>query len=486
MKAAIIYPPVAEKGKFALLGQNRQYRYSSSAEVRIYPIIPATAATLLELHHFDVLYLDAINERISMNEFFDRMYKFEPEIAMIETKTPVIEKHWKLINKIKEEKEIKIVLVGDHVSARPKESFEHSLVDYVLTGGDYDISFLNLCLHLSDGEKLGPGIWYREEGKVKNTGHHKLIKDLDTLPFIDRELTSWNIYGEAYLYQPCTYIMTGRGCGGNTNMVGNCSFCSWQHSLWNCTARLRSPSNVADEIEILVHRYKLKEIFDDNDSGAIWNKKWLRDFHTEMKERGIIGEVLLSSNARADCLDDETCNLLKKTGFRLFKVGLESGNEKTMSRISKKESVAEIKTGVKKAKDNGLIVMLTVMVGYPWETEEDVRRTYAAARELMLYKTRFGDCLQSSVIVPYPGTPLYEEALERDWFVIDPADYEKFDMSHPVLKSHIESFEWCDRIWSIHKEPKFMLKSLLSIRTFRDLKLAYTGFKSISGHKRDF
>ncbi|HID26439.1 MAG TPA: radical SAM protein [Methanosarcinales archaeon] len=484
MKVAIIYPPIFKDGKFPLLTQNRQYRYSSSTNVRIYPIVSATSATLLK-EHFDVLYLDGINERLSMDEFLNRLYNFDPDLVMMETKTPIIKKHWKFIDKIKQEKNIKVALVGDHVSALPEESFIQSSVDYVLTGGDYDVSFLNLCLHISEGKKLGKGIWYRENG-VKNTGNYELIKDLDSLPFIDRDLTNWQLYGEAYLYKPCTYIMTGRGCGGGLNGVGICSFCSWQHSLWNCSARLRTPENVAEEIETLVNKYKLKEIFDDNESGVIWNKKWLKQFYKEMKERGLIGEVFLSSNARADCLDQKTCDLLKKIGFRLLKVGLESGNEKTLKKLCKREGVRKIKKGVQNAKDHGMKVMLTIMVGYPWETKNDVKKTYEVARELMLYKTSFGDCLQSSVIIPYPGTPLYEEGVRKDWFVIDPKDYEKYDMSMPVLKSYINPFEWCDKMWSIHKESKFILRSLLTMRSFYDLKLAYTGFKSIDAHTKDF
>ncbi|MFQ6063687.1 MAG: hypothetical protein ACE5J9_11025, partial [Methanosarcinales archaeon] len=94
MKVAIIYPPISKDGKFPLLTQNRQYRYSSSTNVRIYPIVPATSATLLK-EHFDVLYLDGINERLSMYEFLNRLYNFDPDLVMMETKTPIIKKHWK-------------------------------------------------------------------------------------------------------------------------------------------------------------------------------------------------------------------------------------------------------------------------------------------------------------------------------------------------------------------------------------------------------
>jgi radical SAM superfamily enzyme YgiQ (UPF0313 family) len=248
---------------------------------------------------------------------------------------------------------------------------------------------------------------------------------------------------------------------------------------------LRSPAHVAEEIKLMVDKYHFKEIFDDNESGAIYNKKWLAEFHNEMKDRGLIGEIILSANSRADNFDDETCELLKKTGFRLLKVGLESGSNETLKRINKKETIEQIAQGVKNAKDHGLRIKLTTMTGYPWETEDDVQKTYKITRELMTYKARFGDCLQSSVLVSYPGTPLYYEALKNDWFAIDPHNYDEYDMSKPVLKCSYDAMAWCEKIWKIHKTPLFMLRSFFSLRSFNDVEMAMIGLRSLQGHEAD-
>jgi len=323
------------------------------------------------------------------------------------------------------------------------------------------------------------------------------------LPLIDRDLTRWDIYGEAYLYQPCGYIMSGRGCGGSnsqknfksnrkvvnkyeTVMPGLCRFCIWQHSFWRCGARLQSPSKVVDEIENLYKNYGVEEVFDDNESGGIWSEEWLRDFHKEMKKRNLIGKISISSNARADSLTDSVCRLLKDTGYRLLKIGVESGNNKTLERLKKDESAEEIMAGIKRAKDYGLIAMLTTMVGYPWEDEKDAYNTYKFTKEIMLYKTHFGDSLQSSIIVPYPGTPLFKDALKNGWLVIDPKDYEKFDMAHLILKTAIDTEKWVKKMWKIHLHPKFLFKSFFTLRKWRDIKLAFRGLTSLFGHLRDY
>ena len=67
-------------------------------------------------------------------------------------------------------------------------------MDFVLTGGDYDFLLLNLINWLEGKEKLEPGIWFRENGEIKNTGRFQLNHDLNSLPFIDRDLTKWRLY----------------------------------------------------------------------------------------------------------------------------------------------------------------------------------------------------------------------------------------------------------------------------------------------------
>jgi radical SAM superfamily enzyme YgiQ (UPF0313 family) len=242
---------------------------------------------------------------------------------------------------------------------------------------------------------------------------------------------------------------------------------------------------VADEIAHMTEKYRFKEIFDDNESGAIYSKTWLTQFLKEMTDRGLIGEVVLSSNSRADNFNDETCRILKKIGFRLLKVGLESGSNETLRRINKKETIEQIETGVENAKDHGLRIKLTTMTGFPWETEEDVQKTYNVTRKLMVYKARFGDCLQSSVLIPYPGTPLYHQALRNGWFSVDPFNYDEYDMAKPVLKCSYDPMAWCEKIWKIHKDPLFVMRSLISLRSFDDVKVGMTGLRSLRGHEED-
>ncbi|MDP2943914.1 MAG: hypothetical protein Q8N49_01370 [Candidatus Omnitrophota bacterium] len=149
MKIIISYPPLNNTKGCPTLGQNRQFQFFKEPTY-IYPVVPATAATLLKKAGYDVLWNDCIAEGWSYQQFIDFIKKENPDLIAMETKTPVIKQHWKIINDIKglipkKGTVPKIVLFGDHVTALPEESFQNSQVDYILTGGDYDFLLLNLC-----------------------------------------------------------------------------------------------------------------------------------------------------------------------------------------------------------------------------------------------------------------------------------------------------------------------------------------------------
>lgn len=488
MKIAIVYPPIFKDKKIPLLGQNRQFKFTYSRKIKIYPLVPAELATLLKNDGHNVLFLDGINLELDFISFEKKLWDFNPDVVILETKTPVIKFHWKYIDEIKNKNKNTIcILVGDHVSAFPEESLNNSKVDYVIKGGDYDYIIYKLIKNFNTKEDLPSGIYYKENGQIKNTGDIEFIKNLDELPFIDREITNWKIYGEAYLYRPCTYILTGRGCGREGSVIGGvCTFCVWQHLLWARKARLRSAANVAEEIEILIKKFRIYEIFDDNESGALWSTKWLEDFLIEIEKRNLKGKFKISSNARAENLTEEKCKLMKKIGYRLLKVGLESGNQETLERIGKLESLNEIKENIKRAKNYGFKILITTMVGYPWENEENVKKTYEVAKELMLYKTHFGDSLQASIIMPYPGTPLYNYAKRNNLLTEYADDYDNYDMEHDIMKTEIDTTYWCRKIWSIHTHPLFIIKSALSMKSLKDFGLALRGVKSLLGHTKDY
>ncbi|MDD3679361.1 MAG: radical SAM protein [Candidatus Shapirobacteria bacterium] len=486
MKIAICYPPLeSDKGR-PLLSQNRQFQWFTSplTAYSIYPVIMAQTATLLKSNNHQVAWLDGITKNWSFEKFNQKLKEFDPDLVVMESKTPVIKHHWSIIKQLKVKNlKLKVVLVGDHVSALPQESLENSPVDYVLTGGDYDFSLLNLVNHLGKGTKLAGGVWYREKSKVKNTGAPKLNHNLDKLPLIDRELTCWQDYAyknSNFYRAPGAYTMFARDC-----WWGKCSFCSWVHNLYpSKTYRTVSPQKAFQEVKHLVENYQVKEIMDD--SGTFPQKSWLRQFAKLMIDSGLNQKLKINCNLRFNSdLEERDYQLMAKAGFRFLLFGLESANQKTLDKINKNLNVDQVEKVLSWTSGAGLMPHVTVMVGYPWESEQDIKNTITFVKKLFQKNLIF--TMQATLVIPYPGTPLFAEAKKKGWLKTQKwADY---DMRKAVLKtktSEKKLKQYIQTLYASFLTPQFAFRTLKSIRNFDDFKyIAFQGLKFFS-KKLDF
>jgi len=476
MKVALSYPPLGDE-RHPTLGQNRQFQWFHNPSF-IYPMVPAWAATMLSKCGHEVIWNDAIAMCWKEEQFWDFIRNERPQLVFFETKTPVVKRHWQIINRLKEEIPDTIcVLAGDHVTALPEESLKMSRVDYVLCGGDYDFLLLNLAEHLEGRAELESGIWFRKGNDIISSGPFSLDHNLDDLPEIDRVLTRWELYGEhLFIKSPHTYTMAGRDC-----WYGKCTFCSWT-TLYP-RFRVRSTEKVLDEIGNLIERFRIKEIFDD--TGTFPAGGWLKRFCEGMIERGYNEKVLISCNARVGSMTPEDYELMAKAGFRLLKFGLESANQKTLDMLRKGTTVEQIIKSCKNAKKGGLTVHLTTMVGYPWETLEDAKRTLDLSKKLL--RDGYADMLQATIVIPYPGTPLFKEAKEKGW--LKTFDWDLYDMRAPVMNTTIEEEEIARLTQGLYRaflSPKFIARTLFSIRSPEQIRFIGRAAKAVLGHLRDF
>ncbi|MCX6812241.1 MAG: radical SAM protein [Candidatus Berkelbacteria bacterium] len=500
-KIAISYPPMPSKKGTPCLGQNRQFQWFKNPTY-IYPMVPAYVATLLQLQGFDVLWDDGIAEELLPEIWLDRIKKFRPDLIIFETKTPVVKRHWKVIDVIKKEMPaVKVVLVGDHVTAMPEESMKNSKVDFIATGGDWDFLALNIANHINHGEKLEAGIWFRKikdqkskiptgsaiarkmkEGDLfENTGHFELNHILDELPMIDRDLTKWKLYAYKngnYKRTPGTYTFSARDC-----WWGKCTFCSWTTLYPGKDYRKHSAKRMLDEIGILIHKYKVKEVMDD--AGSFPIGPWLEEFCDGMISRGYNKKIKIDCNMRLKALSQEEYNLMGKAGFRFILYGLESANQKTLDHINKNLRVAEIEKGVRMAKKAGLEPHITTMMGYPWESLEDAKRTIALSKKL--FDSGFVDTLQATIVIPYPGTPLFKECQKNGWLTTK--NWDDYDQRKIIMKSELSESDIKELTQGLYKSfmtPKFIFRKIGGIRSADDLKFLWRAGGKLLGHLTDF
>jgi len=271
--------------------------------------------------------------------------------------------------------------------------------------------------------------------------------------------------------------MAGRDC-----WHGRCTFCSWTtlYPSW----RARTPESLLEEVGQLVETHGVAEIMDD--SGTFPTGEWLHRFCRGMIERGYNQRVTLNCNMRFGACTREDWALMREAGFRFLLFGLESANEATLRRVNKASpGVGRIIEDCRAATAAGLRPHITIMFGYPWETREDAQRTVELGSYLLTKGLAY--TMQATVVIPYPGTPLYHECQENGWLLTE--DWDRFDMREPVMKTPMASEEVVELVRSLYKvsyHPGFLVRKMLSVRDVDDVKFFMRAAKQVAGHILDF
>jgi radical SAM superfamily enzyme YgiQ (UPF0313 family) len=106
-----------------------------------------------------------------------------------------------------------------------------------------------------------------------------------------------------------------------------------------------------------------------------------------------------------------------------------------------------------------------------------------------LFKKGYVDTMQATIVIPYPGTPLYKECIEKDWLLVDSIDYESFDMRGPVMKTPYSKerlMELTQELYSAFFSTSYIFRKIISIRKVDDFKFLYFSAWKLLGHLLDF
>ncbi|MFH1209746.1 MAG: radical SAM protein [archaeon] len=471
MKILFLHPPWPGKG-YGLRSQNRWPRKRGDKTNR-YPILLCYTATLLKNNKHNVKYIDSVILDLSLKGTLKKIKEFNPEIIFIETSTPTFDFDVKFINEVKDKyPKIIILVAGTHVTKFPIESLKGSKIDVIIKG-EQDITTLNVVNAIKNKKPLDKikGICFKKKNKIVNNPNAPLILNLNKLPFPDRDLIPHQWYAEGHVRNfPFTFVMGARGC------PNNCTFCLWPNIYYGHKVRIRSPKNIVDELEWLIKKYNMKEVFFDEDTFNI-SKKRVEDICKEIIKRNV--EIVWGCSARVDCVDLNMLELMKKAGCKLMCYGAESANQKTLNRTKKNITIEQIKRAVKLTKEVGIITHVNLMIGFPWETEKEIKETIDFGLKLK------ADTVQYSLVFPHPGSEMFDEAINQGWFYEDVLkDFSKFDMtSGPVLKTRVPREKLVNIVSKAHAKfflrPDYILKQLLKIRNYKDLKYTFKGAKSV-------
>jgi hopanoid biosynthesis associated radical SAM protein HpnJ len=373
-------------------------RYQARREVRSfwYPTWLAQAAALIP----GSTLIDAPPDGLTIEDVIERAAGHE--LIIVHTSTPSIAADARAAAQLKAALPgVRIGFVGAHTMVLPDDTLSMApAVDFVSLG-----EFDYVVKELAEGRPFEEvaGIAYRSaDGSVRRTAVRSPIHDLDAFPYVTdvyaRHLTVEN-YTIGYLQYPYVSLYTGRGCRSR------CSFCLWPQTIAGHLYRTRSADHVVAEMAHAKTLFpQVREFFFDDDT--------FTDDRPRAEEiaRGL-GKVGItwSCNAKAN-VPFETLKVMRENGLRLLLVGFETGDQAILNNIRKGTRVDRAIEFMRDCHRLGILVHGTFIVGLPGETRASIERTIEFAKTLDPYS------LQVSLAAPYPGTALYQQAVENGWF----------------------------------------------------------------------
>ena len=316
---------------------------------------------------------------------------------------------------------IKIFAGGPQADLLEADIYRITDVFDAVVFGEGEISIPGLLKFSLDKTELKdiPNLIYYSDGATHKTNTARVCK-LDDLP-------------EA-LYDPKTYpAMAGdekikiivfdesRGC------PFHCHFCP--HAVksgdnW----RFKSTDKIVEEMESYIKKFNI-HVF--RYAGSSTPPKTTVEVARKLIEKKT--DVLYATFAHVRATDAKTLPLLKKSGCYSIFFGIESGDDRILSKVMNKHSSSDdIRRVLKASIDAGLFTVGSVIFPAPTETKESAGKTLSLIKELFGSRPECG-----SVPVQFPGlypTSEWGKHPENFGFKIKNPETYKIDMATYKLK----------------------------------------------------
>ena len=429
----------------------------------------------------EICILDSENLGMDFEGVAKEVSTWKPDLVGMTFPTPAFPHVLRCASIVKKYGDIPVVVGGPHPSAFPKETLEEIPdIDFCVVG-EGEVSFYNLVATIKSGGSSSnvQGISYRENGKVHRTFPYPLIQDLDEIPFPARDLLPTHIY-----YSPTTKRVSNRLCGNMVTSRGcpyDCTYCE-SKVIWTRQARTRSIDNVIGEIEECVTKYGIGEINFHDDILPLDRKRTI-ELCKEMIRRKIDVDWVCMS--RVNIAWEDMMQWMKKAGCKRIMFGLESGSNTILKNIKKKATIEQAHEAVKICKKVGIETMGSFMIGNIGETEETVRESIQLAKDLKL------DIASFFVTIPYPGTDLYTEAVEKGYLDKE-INWDDFTvvgkgippLNLPGLTAEQMQYWQARALREFYLRPSYMVTRLFKTRSFEELKSLGRGVRLLGDLSR--
>ena len=330
------------------------------------------------------------------------------DLVVVHTSTPSFKSDVAAIEALKAvNPNLKAGLIGAKVAVNAEGSMiEAPAVDFVARN-EFDFTIKEVAEDRPWSQIEGMS-WRNARGVIVHNPDRPMLESMDDLPFVTpvykRDLKIEN-YFIGYLKHPYISLYTGRGC------KSRCTFCLWPQTVGGHRYRTRSVGHVIEEIAWAKRAFpQVKEFFFDDDTFT----DDLPRAEAIARELGKLG-VVWSCNAKAN-VPRKTLEILKAGGLRLLLVGYESGNQQILHNIKKGMLIDVARKFTQDCRELGIAIHGTFIMGLPGETKETIEETIKFATDINPHT------IQVSLAAPYPGTFLYNQAVQQGWLDVDNAE----------------------------------------------------------------
>jgi hypothetical protein len=296
-----------------------------------------------------------------------------------------------------------LVLGGSGASLDPQGVLEFLHGDYLIVSeGEKSFVALLEALNLGKSPADIPGVAMWRQGKF-----HLTPPQLTSFPSGDPSLAKW-VDLTPYEKMGVSYtVQTKRGCRMR------CIYCTYNQVLEGNRLRLRSPSEVVDEIEAALYRFK-PETFEIVDSVFNDPLDHCQEILEEIIRRPWKARFTTMGVSPKN-LDSQFLHLMQRAGFTSFMISPESASETMLTNYQKGFGLEDLHRAAETINRFSLPVLWNFLIGGPGETNHTLQETLEFIEHHLVRKKGPPYNLANIFLGVriYPGTKLWQIALDE-------------------------------------------------------------------------
>ena len=416
-------------------------------------------ATYLRENGVDVSIIDEAAQGYSLKGTVDWMKKENPDMLGFSTLSSSCRKAALIAEKVKQENPNIITVFGNFFATFNAERIlkKYPFVDVIVRGeGEQTSLELARCLEKNGDLKKVLGINFRNNGQIISTPDRPLIKDVDSLPFPDREMLDVEYHnttaGVVVAPKKFSGFLSSRGC------VFQCRFCGCRRlarNLW----RSRSVDNIMEELHLLSSQgYKQFLFVDDN---FTLNPKRVIKLCQRLKKEKV--DIEFFAEGRVDNCPQNMLQEMVRANCRMIYFGIENATQRILDYYDKRTNPEQAEDASKKARKAGIdVIVASFILGAPNETRKEIQNTLNFAQKIRV------DIPQFNILATFPGTDIWEE-LKMQGLVDEEKHWETGVLVPEVSPDAVPCQEIEQMIHDAYQRffvrPDYVVKQLIKIGT---------------------